>query len=123
MTRDTDLTLDPLQTLLHDLRLAQPELLALVECLREQVLKVCPMASETVKYGGILFSQAQPFCGIYAYREHVTLEFSQGYLLQDPEQLLEGGGKFRRHRKVRTLEAARDPRLADLLAQAWQLAG
>lgn len=113
---------EAVQALLHDLRLGSPQWLALVEALRERVLSTCPTASETVKYGGILFSQAQPFCGIYTYREHVTLEFSQGYRLHDPQRWLEGGGKLRRHRKVRTLDEAQDPRLADFLAQAWQLA-
>ena len=36
------------------------------------------------------------------YKEHVSIVFSRGNELSDPDGLLEGKGKFRRHLKVFT---------------------
>ena len=42
--------------------------------------------------------------GIYSYTDHVSLELTQGRLLDDPDNVLEGAGKTRRHIKLRALE-------------------
>ena len=54
-------------------------------------------------YGGILFSFEDDFGGVFAYKNHVSFELSAGYLLKDPDKLLEGKGKFRRHLKIRSM--------------------
>ena len=52
-------------------------------------------------YGGILFSvDSEMFSGLFAYSKHVSLEFSNGYLMEDVNNHLEGKGKFRRHLKI-----------------------
>ncbi len=56
--------------------------------------------SEEVKYGGILFSVEKPFCGIFSYAKHVSLEFGAGASLPDKFKVLEGEGKLRRHIKL-----------------------
>ena len=38
--------------------------------------------------------------GVYAYKKHVSMVFSRGNELQDPESYLEGNGKYRRHLKI-----------------------
>jgi hypothetical protein len=42
------------------------------------------------------------FCGIFSYKKHVSIEFSQGFLMKDPHNFLEGRGKYRRHLKIKT---------------------
>ena len=87
---------------LQDLRLEDEERCTLVERLRRTVLQVDPRIREEAKYGGILFSAASPFCGIFSYPRHVALEFSRGAELPDKHHVLEGEGKMRRHIKIVT---------------------
>ena len=68
--------------------------------LRRIVLQVSPKVQQEFKYGGILFSAASPFCGIFSYERHVSLEFGRGAELPDKHQVLEGEGKLRRHIKI-----------------------
>ena len=72
--------------------------------LREIVFENCPKVKERIMYGGIIFSLNEDFSGVFVYKNHVSLEFSNGYLFDDPKSLLEGKGKFRRHLKLRSLD-------------------
>jgi hypothetical protein len=87
---------------LQDLRLVDEERHELVSRLRRLVLSVDPRITEALKYGGLLFSAGPPFCGIFSYTHHVSLEFSRGASLPDPHHVLEGEGKHRRHIKLTT---------------------
>ncbi len=91
---------DRIDKLLQDIRMLSEERYALVQSLRELVLGLDGSVSEEVKYGGLLFSAARPFCGIFSYTSHVTLEFGQGASLPDKYKALEGEGKYRRHIKL-----------------------
>ncbi|MGH1364791.1 MAG: DUF1801 domain-containing protein [Calditrichia bacterium] len=53
------------------------------------------------KYGGLLFKSGKNdhFCGVFVYKEHLSIEFGEGYRLTDPDGLLHGKGKYRRHLK------------------------
>lgn len=86
--------------LLDDIRLLDEQRCQLVQVLRQAVLDLDPAITEEVKYGGLLFSAAKPFCGIFSYSKHVTLEFGDGAALPDPHGVLEGEGKLRRHIKL-----------------------
>jgi len=57
--------------------------------------------SSEPKYGGLLFKSARNdhFCGVFVYKEHISIEFGEGYRLTDPDGLLQGKGKYRRHLK------------------------
>ena len=77
---------------------------------------------EEVKYGGILFAAPEPFCGIFVYKQHVSVEFSHGAKIVDPHGLLEGKGKGRRHLKLHTLEDVENKHLANYLQLAQQAA-
>ena len=70
-------------------------------------------------YGGFMFATAQPFCGVFAYAEHVSLEFSRGCDLQDEWRVLEGKGKLRRHIKIRALNEIESKHLAAYIKQAF----
>ena len=52
------------------------------------------------KYGGTVFTpkgSKQLLGGVFVYKKHISIEFSLGYLLDDPDNKLQGSGKFRRH--------------------------
>jgi hypothetical protein len=69
--------------------------------MREIIFKIYPLVGEKMMYGGILFSiETEMFCGLFAYKNHASIEFSNGYLMKDEKNILEGKGKFRRHLKI-----------------------
>ncbi|MBD9651180.1 DUF1801 domain-containing protein [Ensifer sp. ENS09] len=98
------MTDDRIQALLREIELDRGDQVAIVTRLREIALSSGPAVTEEVKYGGILFSSAESFCGVFSYAHHVTLEFSRGAALPDPHAALEGSGKLRRH--IRLLSPA-----------------
>ncbi len=101
------------ERLLADLEAVNPSIHALMQALRAEVKTVLPDAAEQVKYGGLLFAPnaaAQPIGGLFAYQSHVTLEFSQGARLPDPQRRLLGSGKYRRHLRFEPGSAV-DPQL------------
>ncbi|WP_028451976.1 DUF1801 domain-containing protein [Chitinilyticum aquatile] len=112
------------QSLLEDLRLISEDSYALVEAVRDLVRATLPDISEEVKYGGILFSSGSvQFGGVFAYTQHVSVEFGAGAAISDPHGLLEGSGKGRRHIKLRTQDDIRAKRLAEYLPLALAAAG
>ena len=73
---------------------------------------------EKMMYGGIMFSVGEAKqCGVYVSKNHVSLEFSKGYLLTDPNQILEGVGHTRRHIKLKTVEDIESKQVVSFLAQ------
>ena len=106
--------------LLEDIRSLDEDRHALVQALRKHILDLGPSVSEEVKYGGLLFSAGTPFCGVFAYAKHVSLEFGAGASLPDPHQVLEGAGKLRRHIKLTALRDISDKHVQAYLALALQ---
>jgi hypothetical protein len=106
---------------LNDLALANPARLELVQAARKVIYMQAPEASERVMYGGLMFSAPAPFCGVFAYSEHVSVEFGRGCDLADPHGVLEGSGKFRRHIKLRSLADIKARHLADTVRQAVEI--
>ena len=90
--------------LLEDILTLDPERFELVQTLREIIVGLSPSVSEEVKYGGFLFSAGKPFCGVFSYTKHVSLEFVAGASFQDRFNVLEGEGKLRRHIKLTSLQ-------------------
>ncbi|MCA9362429.1 DUF1801 domain-containing protein, partial [Candidatus Kaiserbacteria bacterium] len=74
--------------------------------------------SEEIKYGGLLYSQDKPYTGIFVYTNHVTLEFSEGAKLRDPNKLLRGSGKHRRNLKFMKTDEIQKGVVRDFLTQA-----
>jgi hypothetical protein len=110
------------QDLLEDVRLLGEEQFQIVEAIRVLVTKTIKPVSEEVKYGGILFSSGVQFGGVFAYKEHVSVEFSHGAKISDTEGHLEGSGKGRRHIKLRAVADISAKRLATYLHQALEAA-
>ena len=87
--------------------------------IRSLFLETCPGLTEAVKYGGIVFLKEKELVGgIFVYKEHLSVEFSQGTSFHDPDAILEGKGKYRRHIKLHGLEEVEEKRVADMIAQA-----
>jgi len=98
----------------------------IVERLLTLALSVAPDAAGVAKYGGTVIqtTPGQPksqFCGVFAYENHVSVEFTNGAQLDDPKQLLEGRGKHRRHLKFTRLADIDDKHSLDFLRQAYKL--
>ena len=75
------------------------------------------------KYGGEVLahdpdSDKKFVGGIYVYKDHVSLEFSQGASFDDPDARLEGKGKNRRHLKLMTVEDVMGKGAEEFLKQA-----
>lgn len=107
---------------LGDIGLLGSQRQSLVLSLRGKVLALGPDITEEVKYGGLLFSAPAPFCGVFSYTGHVSLEFGRGADLRDPAGLLEGAGKLRRHLKLQTLDDLLARRVDFYLDQAHRAA-
>jgi len=112
---------DPVEQLVEDIRLMDPTLHKIVQGVRQIVKLEQPKATEIVKYGGIMFQVEQPFCGVYAYQQHVSLEFGQGHRLDDAHKVLEGNGKFRRHITLKSPDDVAGRHVADYVRQSLAL--
>ena len=110
------------QVLLEDIRLLGGEQYSLIELVRKLVKNAAAPVSEEVKYGGIIFSSGLPFCGVFAYKKHVSVEFSDGAKILDTLGHLEGGGKGRRHIKLYSADDIEVKHLAHYLPLALEAA-
>ncbi len=112
---------DRVNQLLQDIQQRHPEQHNVLQGARALVLALGPDVREEVKYGGILFSAPQPFCGLFAYTLHVSLEFGDGAQLPDAFKALEGAGKQRRHIKLHKPEDLAAKQVAHYLGLACSL--
>ena len=111
------------QALLEDIRLLDEGMFSVVRGVLTAVQQRFPEAKQEVKYGGILVSAGVQFCGVFAYSQHVSVEFGHGAKISDPFGHLEGTGKGRRHLKLRSLADIQSKRLAEYLPLAHRAAG
>ncbi|MFC7421766.1 DUF1801 domain-containing protein [Iodobacter arcticus] len=111
---------EKIEQLLRDICLNNPELHTVVQSIRALIYSLIPHASERVMYGGLIFADATPFCGVFVYTRHISLEFSRGCDLQDPHQVLEGKGKVRRHIKIQEATDIEAKYLSTYLLEAHQ---
>ena len=77
--------------------------------IKEIVEQIAPDVRFVPKYGGEVLAhdpdRDKKFVGgIYVYKDHVSLEFSQGASFDDSDGRLEGKGKGRRHLKLMMVE-------------------
>lgn len=112
---------DRISKLLEDIRLLDPERFELVQALRKIIHGLDASITEEVKYGGFLFSAEKPFCGVFSYAKHVSLEFGEGASLSDKFKVLEGEGKFRRHIKLTSASDITGKHVREYLALALKL--
>jgi len=77
----------------------------------------------TEKYGGTVFltdpdKQGSFIGGVFAYTDHVSVEFSKGADFDDPDGFLNGKGKTRRHVTLTTMADIKDKDVDGFLKQA-----
>jgi hypothetical protein len=99
------------QTFLKEVEMMDCEKYEILQKLRDLVFTQYPQTTERMMYGGITFSLENNFGGLFVYKHHVSFEFSNGFMMSDPDTLLEGSGKFRRHLKIKTLSDIDDKKI------------
>ncbi len=97
-----------IERFLEDIRLQSPESFEIVCTIRELFLASSPDLQERIKYGGLVFMLSDRLVGgIFLYSRHISVEFSNGASLRDPDKVLEGKGKTRRHVKITRIDDIR----------------
>lgn len=87
--------------------------------MREIIFETFPETKEKIMYGGIVFFfDDEMFSGLFLNKNHVTLEFSKGFLMKDPNAFLEGKGKYRRHLKISAKEEIVNKKVGFFVQQA-----
>ena len=112
---------EQVQNFLDDINVVDPEKSIIIQNLRKIVFSTDPGITERIMYGGMLLSLEHDFGGIFAYKKHVSFEFSHGVQMDDPNNILEGGGKLRRHIKVYCIADIETKMVASFVKQALQL--
>ena len=107
------------------LEIASEPLRPVVQRLRDLILDVDPATHEVVRLGERAASygcgprkMVEGYAYIMPFKSWVNLGFFQGASLSDPRGLLEGKGVRLRHVKVRSVGAAENPALRDLIVEA-----
>jgi len=96
---------DKVNDFLADTQLTSPEQCELVTSIRGLFLSANSDLVDDIKYGGLVFNLSGKLIGgIYTYKEHISIEFSNGASFADPDSILEGKGKQRRHLKIQSDE-------------------
>lgn len=115
-------TQDRVNKFLEDIHLLSNEKHEILVAIRELFFTANTELAENIKYGGLVFEISNTLIGaIFVYKKHISIEFSFGYQFEDPDLLLEGGGKYRRHIKIFKQEDIEDKNCAFYIAQAVRL--
>jgi hypothetical protein len=81
----------------------------IIDSLEEMIIELAPDANLRPMYGGTVVeleidNPKSRIGGFYVYADYVSFEFAKGVQFEDPDGVLEGTGKFRRHVKLRSSE-------------------
>ena len=94
----------------------------IVISLRKIVLTIAPDAKQEIKYGGLVFLiDGRLICGIFVRKNHISIEFTNGAEMQDTDNFLEGGGKYRRHLKIFKYDDIKNKKAGYYIKQAFIL--
>jgi hypothetical protein len=94
---------------INDVHSIAPEQAEIIELIRELFKKASLELTEEIKYGGLVFFNSGSLIGgIFPYKKHISIEFSNGADFSDPLALLEGKGKKRRHLKIHSSRDVND---------------
>lgn len=118
---------DQIRTFIDDQSLLDPKVGQRIDTLHEQILSVLNDSGASydkgIKYGGIIYHvSGQIIGGIYSYKSHISIEFSQGVQLSDPGALLQGSGKLRRHLRINHDDDCNTDAVTMYVKQAIQIA-
>lgn len=107
--------------LITEFKVVAPSLAAIIVEMRSFVFSVNDQLCEEVKYGGLIFMREKELVGgMFLYKGHMSFEFSKGFSLDDPDGILEGKGKFRRHIKIFNKADVKEKKLKHFITQAVQ---
>ncbi len=106
------------QELFNDIEMYHPDKFEILMELRGIVFHHHPQTQERVMYGGIMFSLLNDYGGLFVRKKHISFEFAGGNEFKDPEEILEGTGKLRRHLKIRSLEDIEKKKVSYYVKQA-----
>lgn len=96
---------NPVNQFIQDITALPNDFSRILQDVQGLFLAANPNLTESIKYGGLVFSsEGELIAGIFVYKNHLSIEFSQGANLADPDNILQGKGKFRRHIKLKTHE-------------------
>lgn len=91
-----------IQAFLEDIGEIDAETTEILQHLRKIIIELFPNVDEQIKYGGIVYLiDDLLFCGFFVRKHHISIEFTEGFKLEDPNKLLEGKGQYRRHLKIK----------------------
>ena len=94
---------DKVSDFISDIQSLSSEQFDLIIAIREIFLESNKDLVEDIKYGGLVFNVSNTLVGgIYTYKKHISVEFSNGHRFIDTDSILEGSGKKRRHIKIYT---------------------
>ncbi len=86
---------------INDVQSVAPEQAEIIDLIRRLFNETSDVLDEEIKYGGLVFLKSGSLIGgIFPYKNHISIEFSNGADFSDPQGLLEGKGKRRRHLKI-----------------------
>jgi len=103
----------------HFTRSQSPKNRGIIGALRKLVREVAPTLEETVKWGnGCWQNDSLPVAYAHCEGDHVQFGFFGGSLLKDTKNMLEGGGKYVRHVKIRSPKEIDAKALTALIRQA-----
>ena len=109
---------EQVRSFLEEIMIFNDKQYKILQKLREIVFEVYPKTNERIMYGGIMFSLDDDFGGIFVRKIHISFEFGNGFAMDDPDKLLEGAGKFRRHLKIKSLSDIDDKRVPFFVKQS-----
>ena len=104
---------------LMDIQTTFPDKSETVEEIRKTFIDENSEIEEDIKYGGIIFNvSSQLVGGIFIYKQHISIEFSNGAQFSDEGGLLEGKGKMRKHLKILEKNDIKEKNISFYIKQA-----
>ncbi len=89
------------QNFLNDIQAISTDQWEQIAAIRAVFNKIGPELRGGIMYGGLVFFVGKELVsGIFPYKNHISIEFGNGVNFSDPDGLLEGKGKMRRHLKI-----------------------
>lgn len=103
--------------------MTEDEAANIVDAVITLAVSFAPDVTLVPKYGGTVFEVIKDdpksqVGGVFVSKNHVSVEFSKGVAFDDPDKILEGKGKFRRHVKLESLNDIEAKSCAFFLKQA-----
>ncbi|TQV85363.1 DUF1801 domain-containing protein [Aliikangiella coralliicola] len=107
---------------IEDTQFQSPEKYEILVSLRKLIKQAGPHLIEGIKYGGLIYSCSNTLrCGIFVYKNHLSVEFGQGAEFLDPDKILEGKGKYRRHIKISEIDDIEKKKVGNFVKKAIEL--